>query len=45
MQFASAYVYIPHQEEIEEIFIDEIEDGIASCAQTQAKMYVSGGVC
>jgi hypothetical protein len=39
MEFGSSVIYVPELEEIEDIFIEEIEDGIASCAQEQAKMY------
>lgn len=38
MDFASSFVFVPEVDDVEEIFTDEVEDGIASCAQTQAQM-------
>lgn len=41
MYFASPYAFFPETEEQEEIYQDEIEDGIASCASTQAEIWAN----
>jgi len=39
MDLAAKFVYAPKQEEVEEIFEDEIIDGIAHCAMEQAQVW------
>lgn len=39
VQFASPYVFCDITEEKEEIYQDEIEDGLAACAEEQAKLW------
>jgi len=38
MELAAKFVYAPTAEEIEEIYEDEIIDGIAHCAMEQAQV-------
>ena len=38
MELAAKYVYVPKEEEEEEIYEDEIIDGIAHCAMEQAQV-------
>lgn len=41
MYFASTHAFYPTQDEQEDIFQDEIEDGIAACASTQAEIWAN----
>lgn len=38
MDLAAKFVYVPKEEELEEIYEDEIIDGIAHCAMEQAQV-------
>ena len=39
MEFGSKYLFLDISKETEEIYQDEIEDGLASCAQEQAEIW------
>eukprot|EP01126_Amoeba_proteus_P015317 TRINITY_DN16886_c0_g3_i2.p1 TRINITY_DN16886_c0_g3~~TRINITY_DN16886_c0_g3_i2.p1 ORF type:complete len:228 (+),score=26.21 TRINITY_DN16886_c0_g3_i2:98-781(+) len=41
MEFGCSYIYVPSQHASEDIFKDEIEDGIAASAQEQAKIWAA----
>lgn len=43
MELAGKFVYVPKEEEIEEIYEDEIIDGIAHCAMEQAQVLIHQG--
>ena len=44
MDFASSSIHFDVNDEKEDIFVDDVEDGIASCAEQQAKLWVAAAV-